>query len=335
MLKRENLTLERLNELKEKYNSINGDYLVLTKEVVRQLKYLFKNKNIKLAVPMENRIKTWESIVEKIDRYDMQINNISEINDISGIRIIVLFKRDIDAVSRIIEETFEIHRKENIDDRLSENQFGYGSIHFEISLPNTWYDIPAFQKLKGLKTEIQLRTVSQHNWAAASHILQYKNEKDVPSQLKRSIYRVAALLETVDLEFERLLTEREEYIGNEEELNVETLKSILMDFYPKNALENEPYSEILELLYHFKIDNAKELRNSLYMTHPQFQREEDLNIENSLLSLQKGEPLSVPEERVKKGVYFSHMAIIRIMLEERFDTDEISLVLKQIMGKEY
>lgn len=60
--------------------------------------------------------------------------------------------------------------------------------------------------MSGLKAEVQVRTVTQHVWAAASHVLQYKQEASVPLPVRRSIYRVSALLETVDLEFERVLS---------------------------------------------------------------------------------------------------------------------------------
>jgi ppGpp synthetase/RelA/SpoT-type nucleotidyltranferase len=60
--------------------------------------------------------------------------------------------------------------------------------------------------------ELQLRTLAQHIWAVASHKLQYKREASVPVPIRRSINRVSALLEMVDLEFDRVLLEREQYV---------------------------------------------------------------------------------------------------------------------------
>ena len=88
----------------------------------------------------------------------------------------------------------------------------YQSLHYIIRIPKHWLKVSTFADLGELKAEIQLRTLAQHIWAATSHKLQYKHEDSVPPPIRRSIYRVSALLETVDLEFERVLAERGTYI---------------------------------------------------------------------------------------------------------------------------
>src|ERR1700690_3888715 len=93
--------------------------------------------------------------------------------------------------------------------------------------------------LANLRAEIQVRTTAQHIWAEASQTLLYKNEKAVPQTLKRAIYRVSALLETVDLEFERVLSDRDDYKAEvaqtalaEETLDVDTLQQVLGESWP-------------------------------------------------------------------------------------------------------
>lgn len=98
----------------------------------------------------------------------------------AGIRIIALFKSDIDTIQEIINNTFTVLRVEDTAKRLSEDQFGYGSIHYEITLSTSWIEIPAYKALQEKSLEIQLRTASQHTWAAASHILNYKKAAHVP-----------------------------------------------------------------------------------------------------------------------------------------------------------
>ena len=81
-------------------------------------------------------------------------------------------------------------------------------------MPDDWLNVPTFREFKGLRAELQIRTLAQQLWAAASHKLQYKRESSVPYPIRRSIHRVAALLETVDLELERVLSERDPHLSN-------------------------------------------------------------------------------------------------------------------------
>ncbi|OMI06366.1 hypothetical protein BVL54_21615 [Bacillus paralicheniformis] len=163
-----------LHDLKKQYELEFSNYNSLCKEVIKQLEVLFKEKSIKLAVPIHFRVKEWESIIDKCQRYSIQPRSIEEINDLAGIRIVTLFRSDISSIQEIINSTFTVLREEDTANRLSEDQFGYGSIHYEITLPESWVEIPALKTLKGKNVEIQLRTASQHAWAAASHILNYK-----------------------------------------------------------------------------------------------------------------------------------------------------------------
>ena len=71
----------------------------------------------------------------------------------------------------------------------------------------------------------------------------------------------------MDLEFERVLDERESYISglhadksDDEPLNVDLLAKILDEQLPEeNKIEAEAYSELLEDLHHFHIDSPRRL----------------------------------------------------------------------------
>jgi hypothetical protein len=53
-----------------------------------------------------------------------------------------------------------------------------------------------------LCAEIQVRTVLQHAWAAIDHRLNYKRANEIPVELKRQLFRISALLEVADDQFE-------------------------------------------------------------------------------------------------------------------------------------
>ena len=255
--------------------SLRSEYLLVRDRAVRlrealmtQVEALIISNRLSLAVPLESRVKTWESIEEKISRKSLTLPSILDLDDLIGLRIILLFKRDISAADKLIRDNLKIIQAEDTSERLAETQFGYQSQHYVITLPQAWLRIPSYSDFAELKVELQLRTAAQHIWAASSHKLQYKNESSVPPSLRRSIHRVSALLETVDLEFDRLLTERQNYVQHElsvksadEALNVDILASVLTELLPsKNKSLDESYSDLLMDLMHFGVTTEQELR---------------------------------------------------------------------------
>lgn len=309
----------------------------LKNAILEQLHNLFTTNNISLGVPMEGRVKTWISITDKIERKTLTLQKIDELDDLIGIRVILLFLPDLQRVDTLLRSTFDIVSVEDTSSRLSENQFGYQSQHYVLKIPSDWTNIPSFSHLGNFKFEIQVRTLAQHIWAAASHKLQYKHEDNVPPPLRRAINRVSALLETADLEFERILNERKIYVENDianisptEQLNVDLIQSILSELFPlKNKADSEPYAFFLKDLFHFKIQTVSELRNLLntYMTiimnkeHEEFSRRYESN-----------EYDGTTLERMKKGVFYTHVGLARQALREKFGDANVT---EWHLSKEY
>lgn len=277
-----------------------------------------------MAFPIENRVKNFESVALKTNKYN-SIKSIKEINDIVGIRIITVFENDIEKICNMVRDTFVILREEDTRKRLKESQFGYGSIHFEIELDKTWLSIPTFKGLGNLRIELQIRTASQHIWAVSSHILQYKKENDVPESIKRTIHRIAVLLELVDLEFKRVLEEQEKYNREIDILRMADLllnTSILKFFLEKelpeknNAYENENYSELLVDLSKNGIETAQELIKLIrkhYDSMIQYDRDMVRDIKNQYNELEY-----LNNKRLKNGVYFTFTGLVRKVLEFEF-----------------
>lgn len=314
------------DQLQAEYQEKYPLYEKLCSELAIQLNELISEAGISIAFPIESRVKTWDSIKEKCERNHLSPKGLKEIADVAGLRIILLFKQDISKVCDKLEQNFEIVRKENTLQRLAADQFGYGSIHYELAPPNSWLNVPTLRRLNGLQCEVQIRTASQHIWAAASHILQYKRESDVPIPFRRSINRVAALLETVDLEFERVLQERGAYIEkieniNESEfLNTDSLRNLLNRNFPENnKVIEENYAEILEELRTLDINTVKELEDIIKRNWDKVSKEEAKKVYSSQKALESGEEnLGTTKERVLKGVYFTHVGLLRMTLDNEF-----------------
>jgi ppGpp synthetase/RelA/SpoT-type nucleotidyltranferase len=302
----------------------------LREAVITQLLELFKNNNVTLGVPIESRIKDWSSISEKIERKNMQLQNLLDLQDLIGVRSILLFKRDLAQVHDLISKTFEIESAEDTGDRLGDSEFGYQSQHYIVKIPTSWLSLPSLAGLDEFFVELQVRTLAQHIWAAASHKLQYKQEAGVPPPVRRAINRVSALLETVDLEFERVLNEREEYtihskISDEpdESLYVDNLVSTLAEVFPaENLYEHEAYADLLKELLKLGVTTTGRLRKIL-----KAHLDEALELDRQKVSdpeTQMGmPPNSIAYKRVEQGVFYTHVGLARSILRLEFGQEKV------------
>ena len=284
------------------------------------LQLLIEN-DVALGVPMESRLKSWTSLAEKLDRRSLDLRSIKDLTNLIGLRLILLFQRDIATTCHLIEKAFRIISKEDTAERLSETQFGYQSLHYIVAMPKEWLAVPSMKEFAGLKAEIQVRTLAQHIWAAASHKLQYKLEQSVPVPLRRSIHRVSALLETVDLEFERVLKQRDDYNSvsesrdSDDVLNVNLLEKILNEeLPPANRKDEEKYSDLLNDLLYFDIATEEKLRR-LIRGHLDTLVQEDREMV-ATRTLQNIPPDE--RARVDRGVYFSLVGLTRSALNKEF-----------------
>lgn len=318
-----------LMQLEAEYRSILPTAKSLSEELPKQLYKMLEKENLALGVPIECRVKDWIKIPEKLERNSLKINHIIELQDLVGARLIFLFKRDVPKVRELIEVNFKKVKMYDTQERLQDDQFGYTSIHYVVELNESWLKVPIFSQMKDLKVEIQVRTVAQHIWAAASHILQYKKETSVPPPIRRAIYRVSALLEIVDLEFDRVLEQREEYRTGidvsdaTETLNVDILEKLLDSLLPPaNKDSAETYSDLLTDLLHFKVDTISTL-NELIAKH----YSEILKMDNKLvdeyrnfIGKLKMAPihLRIRPERIERGVFFTHAGLVRSALRLEF-----------------
>lgn len=186
---------------------------------------------------IKSRIKSIPSILEKIVRkkYAPRLDSLS---DLVGVRVVCLYPDHIDPVIGILEKQFKIHEKIDKRPERTPDQFGYSSVHIICSLENEpRSSLPEYDKVSKVKFEIQVRTILQEAWAEIEHGLIYKNDVAVPSEVKRQITRVSALLEVADKEFqsaydrhrkyvERLKSANTSSLGGEQ-LNLESLMEII------------------------------------------------------------------------------------------------------------
>lgn len=327
--------MAKISTLQSQYVALTAGAERLRTALTEQLEHILATNQISLGVPLEGRVKAWSSIVEKIERKVPRLTSVSDLDDLVGIRLILLFQRDVDVIHRLIGETFQVLSAEDTASRLTETQFGYQSRHYVVQIPETWVKVPSLAGLQSYKAEIQLRTLSQHIWAAASHKLQYKHDESVPVPLRRSIYRVSALLETVDLEFNRVLKDRDAYVAQqvaiprlEETLNVDSAQALLIQLLPaENLGHDEDYADLLVDLFHFGIDTGQKLRNLLVEHMVEILRKDAKAALARNAYDDVGEDEYEPlRARLERGV-FLHVGLVRQALREQFGDDEVRICL--------
>jgi ppGpp synthetase/RelA/SpoT-type nucleotidyltranferase len=160
---------------------------------------------------VQARAKSLESFEEKMRR--KSYTNPEEMEDLTGIRIIGYVLSDVDIISEILSDNFDIdnEKAEDKSDTLGTNKVGYRSRHFIATLSKPRISLPEFKKFDGISFEIQVRTVLQHAWAEIEHDRNYKYSGILPKEIQREFNLLAGLLEITDGHFDKLSEKIEEY----------------------------------------------------------------------------------------------------------------------------
>lgn len=180
----------------------------LCQEVEYILKSALKTEGIEYSA-VTSRPKTLNSFLDKLSRKNYS-DPFVEVTDFSGIRVVVLYSKDISDIEEVINNNFVILEK--VDKLADQNpdQFGYGATHFIVKLGKKMSGA-RYDDLKDLVCEIQVRTVLQDAWAIIDHHLVYKSESAIPKSIQRKLNSLSGLFETADDQFERIRAERESY----------------------------------------------------------------------------------------------------------------------------
>ncbi len=199
-----------------------------------------------------SRVKDPASLREKIKRSEGKYRNLSEITDLSGIRIITYFEEDVGAVAEIIEAEFVVDPENTVDKGavLDPDRFGYVSLHYVVELSPSRLKLTEYKEFSGLKLEVQIRSALQHAWAEIEHRLGYKGMQAVPRQIRRRFSRIAGLLEVADEEFCGIREELhayEENVAERIDASPETVtvdKASLLSFVRGSVLVQELDAQI-------------------------------------------------------------------------------------------
>lgn len=140
------------------------------------------------------RIKSLESIIEKMNKKNLELtygNLIEEINDIAGIRIVCSFKDDVFKLVDILEGLQDIEILERKDYITNPKQSGYASYHMIVNVPVAFSEQTIY-----VKVEVQIRTIAMDFWASLEHKLKYK--KDIKKKASKELIKCANIISKLD-----------------------------------------------------------------------------------------------------------------------------------------
>ena len=191
-------------ELLDQYQRCRPQLLELMQQVYDQLYNVLHEQGVKLN-SIEHRVKTEESLIEKLGRKGDKYKNLEDITDLVGLRIITFYSDDVDKVAAIVKNLYVVDWDNSVDKRkLHElTSFGYNSLHYICHLKEG--------PLSGIPFELQMRTALQHVWSSIEHDIGYKGAVKLPPEYRRQFSRLAGMLELVDDEFSKIRNELTDY----------------------------------------------------------------------------------------------------------------------------
>lgn len=250
----------------QEYDSKKITYLELEKKIRDLMESLINKEKITIHA-IESRVKDRNSLSKKIDKKEDKYIGLNEITDTLGLRIVTYFEDDVDRIAEIIKREFYLDEVNSVDKRDKKyDEFGYSSLHYIIKLKENRSSLPEYSKFNEINFELQIRSILQHAWAEIEHDIGYKNEVEIPKEIRRDLSRISSLLELADIEFIRIKSKIKEYAEEvKENLKIQQLEIpldqiSLREFVSSSNLVIDVDNSIVEI---FKCQINKEYNKSL------------------------------------------------------------------------
>ena len=226
-----------LDEYREKLPIYNE-----MKDIVLRLLRSCLDENHVIVSGLEARVKTERSLAGKLELKGFKYHSLSDVTDVVGARIITFYSDEVDIISALVENLFDIDWKNSVDKRkmLEIDRFGYLSLHYVCRIPETLYQDPEMPELNKICFEVQMRSTLQHVWANMYHDIGYKSDVEVPVEYQRNMTRLAGMLELADEQFCRI----------RKEINIyrRTVQSMVADGnFDQVPLNGDTFRSFLEL----------------------------------------------------------------------------------------
>ncbi len=302
-------------KLRKEFNAKALLYKSLIDEVVFCLNQELKAHEIKVNGNIQGRVKTFESFYHKIVRKQIKEKPFTAIRDIAGVRVVCLYRRDLENIGHIINENFEVLFADIKTQKSRSSEFGYLSDHYIVKISKKCQG-PRYNQLRDIKCEIQVRTILMDAWDSVSHHLDYKQEIDIPTNLRKDFYALSGLFYIADTHFEMFLdsvqslkagleasVEKDDF-NLKQEMNLTTLLAYLDWKLPaRDWGDKRDYSGLLKELEATGYNDLIKLNQSLDRTI------------DAVEAYEKDDPPTQTIGKKTVKIWYSKVGIVRVALE--------------------
>lgn len=270
---------------REWYDQNRDQYVGLVTTLEKLIETLLKEDHIPYH-SVSGRVKTRDSFLQKFGRRPYE--SPQDIMDIAGLRVITHTTAEVAQVRSLIEREFTVDL-ENSGDKAEDmdvDEVGYLSVHYIVTINPSRADLCEYRRFRGLRCEIQVRSLLQHAWAEIEHDRSYKFAGVLPKAMQRKFYLLAGTLELVDQEFRALSQEIDRYGDHVKEqaaqgqldgiaIDSTSLLQFLDEFFSRCDTEAltkhfHPNSDmVIDELSSFGVKTLQELKNLLDQKTPE------------------------------------------------------------------
>ena len=151
---------------------------------------------------MESRIKTPQSIIEKLQRKGLPLSAESaaqNLGDLAGVRVICGYINDIYTIADLLTQQDDITLIRTRDYIKEPKENGYRSLHLLVQVPVYLTGGP-----ESVVVEVQIRTVAMDFWASLEHHIRYKLPSRLPDGLSDELVATAGKIAAIDAEMQSI-----------------------------------------------------------------------------------------------------------------------------------
>ncbi|PYG85829.1 putative GTP pyrophosphokinase [Ruminiclostridium sufflavum DSM 19573] len=200
------LSSEEIESIKVSFFEMQHLFQSATREISTKLEILddeFKFIHRRNPIHnMQSRIKSIESIFEKLNRKGLEISIEAakeNLTDIAGIRVVCYYIDDIYKIAEMLKSQDDILLIRETDYIKAPKPNGYRSLHLVLKVPVFFSD-----RKEIVPVEIQIRTLAMDFWASLEHQLRYKTLEEVPLSVSKELQECAEKIAYTDLKMQEI-----------------------------------------------------------------------------------------------------------------------------------
>lgn len=157
------------------------------------------NKDVQTIVYVCSRIKHPDSMICKLEKKGLSVScetALTQVFDAIGVRIVCSFNEDVYRVASWLSAREDIRIIQEKDYIAYPKPNGYRSYHLQIEMHSGGQ--------RGLRAEIQIRTIAIDFWATLEHQMKYKKNLEHEGLIRDELKRCADEIASVDLSMQTI-----------------------------------------------------------------------------------------------------------------------------------